>query len=109
MLVRLLELLRYLQGRYKLFLESDETGVSNAITINSDFLNIGVEDVNHHVQTASDAVVFYNNVEITRSNNSIDDLIEGVELNLQSISGSEDYSRNCQKYSRSCQSNFITC
>ena len=86
--------------RYKLFLESDETGVSNAITINSDFLNIGVEDANHHVQTASDAVVYYNNVEITRSDNSIDDLIEGVELNLQSISGSEitvEITRNTQE------------
>ena len=76
-------------GRYKLFLESDETGADNAITIDTDFLNIGVDDADHHVQTADDAVLFYNNVEIHRSSNTVDDLIDGIELNLLSTSGSE--------------------
>jgi len=87
-------------GRFKLFLASDETGASNNITINSDFLDIGVEDADHHVETAVDAVIYYNNVAINRSSNQIDDVIDGVELNLQSTSASEitiDVTRDTQQ------------
>jgi len=71
-------------GNYKLLLESDETGLSNVLNIDTDLLGIGTEDADHHVQEAQDSVLIFNGINIQRSSNTIDDLIDGVELDLLS-------------------------
>jgi len=69
-------------GSFKLFLQADEPGTDNAVTIDDDFLDIGVNEV----QTAQNALVTYNGVSISRSSNVITDLVPGVTLNLQNVS-----------------------
>jgi len=71
-------------GAFKMFLESEETGVSNAITIVSDALNMS----SNLVQTAQDALIDYQGVSISRSSNQITDLIPGLELSLTKSLGS---------------------
>ena len=71
-------------GSFKLFLQADEPGSDNAVTIDDDFLGIG--DGVNEVQTAQNALVTYNGVSISRSSNVITDLVPGVTLNLQNVS-----------------------
>lgn len=68
---------------YKLILKSTDTGLKNALTISGTTateLNIGTA-----IQSASDAQVSYNGVNITRSENSITDLIPGVKININEL------------------------
>lgn len=76
-------------GSYRLFLQSDEPGLTNTITVDSDLASLQLgEDVNR-VQAAQDAELTYNGVAITRSTNVIDDLIPGVSLNLLTAGGAQ--------------------
>ena len=68
-------------GSFKLFLQADEPGTDNAVTIDY-FFDIGFNEV----QTAQNALVTYNGVSISRSSNVITDLVPGVTLNLQNVS-----------------------
>ncbi len=75
---------------YKLVLKSTDTGTNNAITVTSTgagtaATDLGLNDPNNHIQSASDAAFTYNNVDITRSSNVVSDLTVGVTLNLNSI------------------------
>lgn len=65
---------------YKLVLKSDETGADNAITIQSGTAADALGLTN--IQEAKDAQFTYNGVSITRSSNTIDDLMVGVTLTL---------------------------
>jgi flagellar hook-associated protein 2 len=80
--------------QYKLTLTSKETGLEHEIQM-SDLegsimstagpLGLGLlngTDPNHQDQTAADAVIKVNGLEISRSSNSIDDVITGVTLDL---------------------------
>ena len=69
-------------GVYRLFMESDESGYENEIIISSDLFGIGT----NQTKVGQDAVIQYNGIEITRSTNNVQDLIEGVQLDLESIS-----------------------
>lgn len=69
--------------QYKLVLRSSEEGASNAFTVSGDMattLGLGSSGI---VQNAQDATFTYNGVEISRSTNSIDDLIAGVTINVK--------------------------
>jgi len=61
----------------------DDTNLTTDINDNTDFTNAA------RIQTASDAVFDYNNVEIERSSNKITDLIPGVTINLLSTGDSQ--------------------
>ncbi|AFL68410.1 flagellar filament capping protein FliD [Sulfurospirillum barnesii] len=69
---------------YRLILKSDNTGAENAITVQSGTAAdaLGLTNSDNHLQTASDATFTFNGVSITRSSNSIDDLIVGVTITL---------------------------
>jgi len=73
-------------GEYRLKIRSSETGETNAITINNvtaeidNVLNLTNPD--NHILTASDAIITLDGVDITRSNNTIDDLVEGISITL---------------------------
>jgi len=69
-------------GVYRLFIESDESGYENEIIISSDLFGIGT----NQTKVGQDAIIQYNGIEITRSTNNVQDLIEGVQLDLESIS-----------------------
>lgn len=62
---------------------SGEEGADNAFTVTS-----GSADVSFSTQlsTASDASIVVNGISITRASNTIDDVIDGVTLNLQAAS-----------------------
>ncbi len=65
---------------YKLVLKSDEMGADNAITIQAGTAADALGLTN--IQQAKDAQFTYNGVSITRSSNTIDDLMVGVTLTL---------------------------
>lgn len=65
---------------YRLILKSDDTGAENAITVQSGTAADALGLTN--IQTAQDAEFTFNGVSVTRSSNTIDDLIVGVTLTL---------------------------
>lgn len=74
---------------YKLVIKSNEVGLSSAIsfssTSSSALKNLGLDSTSisaNHLQTASDASFTYNGVSITRSSNTISDLINGTTITL---------------------------
>lgn len=77
---------------YKLVIKSNEVGASNAITFSSTstsaLKNLGLDATTlaipngNHLQSATDASFSYNGVNISRSTNTISDLINGVTITL---------------------------
>lgn len=86
---------------YKLILKSDDTGEDYAITLSSTnyesdptstniLSSLGWDDTDNHLQTAQDASFTYNGVSITRSSNTVDDLIVGVTITLNEVQDTGD-------------------
>jgi len=86
---------------YKLILKSDDTGEDYAITLSSAnydedststniLSSLGWDDTDNHIQTAQDAEFTYNGVSITRSSNTVDDLIVGVTITLNEVQDDGD-------------------
>jgi flagellar hook-associated protein 2 len=74
------------ESEYRLTLTSDETGESYKIeTTEGDGLLTNLSSEDNHVQTAQDAEFTYNGTPISRSSNSVDDLVVGVTLELTQI------------------------
>ncbi len=76
---------------YRLVIKSTETGEDNAISISSNgnaASDLGLDNSDNHIQTATDAEFTYNGVNITRSTNSITDLIVGVTIDLKDTGSS---------------------
>jgi len=76
---------------YKLVIKSVGTGEDNAITFsstsNAALKNLGLDSTSlltngNHLQTASDANFTYNGVTISRSTNTISDLVSGLSITL---------------------------
>ncbi len=68
---------------YRLVLTSNSTGESNSFSITeSDGLKTGLSLDDNIVQNAENSKIVYNGIEVSRSSNSIDDLITGVSLDL---------------------------
>lgn len=79
---------------YRLIIKSDETGAENAITLSSGnastLSSLGYDNAANHLQTATDATFTYNGVSITRSSNTVDDLIVGVTITLNDVQESTE-------------------
>lgn len=79
---------------YRLIIKSDKTGADNAITITSGnaatLTSLGYDNVANHLQTATDANFTYNGVSVTRSSNTIDDLMVGVTITLNEVQESTE-------------------
>ncbi|MDD3463604.1 MAG: flagellar filament capping protein FliD [Sulfurospirillaceae bacterium] len=78
---------------YRLILKSTSEGESNAITLSSAgtgtaVTDLGLDIVDNHIQTASNAVFTYDGVEVVRSSNTITDLIVGVSLSIKEVGSS---------------------
>lgn len=75
-----------------LVVSGNETGVANAITVGGDlathnslgFTDTGTTDIKTSIQTAQDSIIRVDGlgVDIQRSTNKIDDVIEGITLDL---------------------------
>jgi len=69
---------------YKLILKSADTGADNTMTISSTgdaVANLGIaDDAISHIQHAIDLEATFDGVSITRSSNTVDDLITGVTI-----------------------------
>lgn len=87
-------ILQTAEGKYNLMISSKETGAEKALTItdtggklNAALFGAYNETSNPHgyqkVQEGSDASVKYNGILISRSSNSFDDLIQGVNISLK--------------------------
>ena len=63
-------------------IQIDDTNLLTDFNSNTDFTN------DNRLQTAQDALFKYNGVEIERSSNKVDDLIVGVDINLNSTGAS---------------------
>ena len=70
---------------YKLVIKSNSTGADNAITLSSTgtaLIDLGLDQSANHLKTARDASIVYNGVNVTRSTNTIDDLVVGTTITL---------------------------
>ncbi|MBO8173156.1 MAG: flagellar filament capping protein FliD [Bacillaceae bacterium] len=71
----------------QLVLVSEETGLSNAITVNTDDLGLlydsGAAAFVNELQAAKDASFEINNLQMTRSTNTVDDAVSGVTFTLK--------------------------
>jgi len=67
-------------GNFRLQLVG-ENGSDNPFTVSSDFSGLNIQSI----QSASNANLTVNGVDFTRSTNQISDIIEGVSLNLTSV------------------------
>jgi len=76
------------EGSYKL-LTQGPMGASSGLTIIDSASLIGIEDADNRVQTAQDASLTMNGVDVVRGSNTFSDLIPGVTLDLLSTSASE--------------------
>ena len=86
-------------GEYRLVVEStsqweDDTLkiVDNGGALDSKITSYTQNDFNDEIQKASDAKFKYNGIEITRSSNTIDDLIVGVTIELKQENASSNIS-----------------
>ena len=66
---------------YRLTVRAEDSGVENALSI-TDGTNLGLADAGNEVTAANDARVTIDGIEITSSDNSISNAIQGVTLNL---------------------------
>lgn len=78
-------------GQYQLVLSANETGTENAMTLtdsNGILEGLGLVDsegnIANEVQAAEDASFKLNGVTITRSSNTVDDVVDGLTLELNS-------------------------
>jgi flagellar hook-associated protein 2 len=70
---------------YRLFIQSDQTGLDHSISVDSDLPILGLGENRNLALSAQDATFTYNGVVITRGSNRIEDVIPGVTLNLLSV------------------------
>jgi flagellar hook-associated protein 2 len=69
---------------YRLILKGQERGEEGAIRITEgEGLSLGFSDEENRVQEAQNAKFEYNGIEITRSSNTVEDLIFGVKIELK--------------------------
>ena len=86
---------------YKLIIKSSDVGAAGAITFSSTsssaLKNLGLDSdslTENHLQTASDASFTYNGVSITRTTNSITDLVNGATITLNEKQTDSDTQTN---------------
>ena len=94
---------------YKLVLKSTDTGANNAITVTSAGITNGTTDLGlNRIQPAGDLDASFNGVQITRSSNTIDDLITGVSIKAtQEVNSNISIKQDSQSISDSISS-FVT-
>lgn len=73
---------------YKLILKSSETGAANQITASSTLSDGNELTFGQVGNPAQDAKFTYDGVEITRSTNAVEDLIDGVNIELKNTGSS---------------------
>lgn len=67
---------------YRLMVQANDPGTANAITFQENSISLGLTDPANTISTAVDAQVQLNGIVVTRSSNTISDLLQGVTLNL---------------------------
>ncbi len=86
----------------QMVLKAEASGTANEITLTDDDMtdileNLGLintgttSDIKNELQTAKDAIFSLDGLQITRSSNEIDDVIEGVTLNLKQEGSSTQF------------------
>jgi flagellar hook-associated protein 2 len=96
---------------YRLVLKSTDTGTDNAITISSNgsaVSDLGLDKDENHIQAAADLSATYNGVSITRSSNTVDDLIVGVTLEAQKVGDANISIKQDTDLLNSSISSFVT-
>jgi flagellar hook-associated protein 2 len=91
---------------YKLVLKSTDTGANNAITVTSAGITNGTTDLGlTNIQPAGDLDASFNGVQITRTSNTIDDLITGVSITTtQEVNSNISIKQDSQSISDSISS-----
>ena len=68
---------------YRVMIQSKAQGVANAVTFQENSITMGLNLPGANLSDAQDSVFTLNQLTVTRSTNSITDLLGGVTLNLQ--------------------------
>ncbi len=74
------------EGQARLILTSDNTGVANNISYSFSDPALGTDLGFTDINTALDSIIEIDGFTVTRSSNSIDDAINGVTIDLKSVS-----------------------
>lgn len=72
-------------AEYSLVLSSNETGLANNILFGGDLLPSF--EFTKSISDAQDAILTFDTYSVTRSSNTISDLLDGLELNLNGVTG----------------------
>lgn len=75
--------LKVAEGDFRLVIKSTLTGLSNAFTLTDDGSGVLDEVSFSETQAAADATFNLDGIPITRSSNSVNDVIDGLTLNLR--------------------------
>ncbi|MBE0491080.1 MAG: flagellar filament capping protein FliD [Sulfurospirillum sp.] len=81
------------KDEYRLIIKADDTGLENAITISSldtSASDLGFDNAINHINTAQDASFKFNGVTISRTSNTIDDLVVGLSLTLNKVHSTDE-------------------
>jgi flagellar hook-associated protein 2 len=74
------QVLKVGEDRYRLVITSTSTGQSGAVSVVGDHPGVGAMET---TQTAQDALVTVGGIQVSRDTNQIDDLVDGVALDLR--------------------------
>lgn len=73
------------EAEYSLMLSSNNTGLANEMTFGGDLLP--TFQFNNVISAAKDAIFIFDQFNVTRSSNTITDLMDGLEINLNGTTG----------------------
>jgi flagellar hook-associated protein 2 len=74
---------------YRLLLSADESGTANAFTVTPSLSGTGQSISFAVTNTAVDARLRVNGIDITKSSNAVSDVIDGVTMNLKALTTSD--------------------
>ena len=78
------------EGSYRLVVSAKETGTTKAPSFVMTGDSLGLNDSGNVKRAAADAQLTVDGIDITRSSNSISDVLSGVTLSLKSVHGADE-------------------
>jgi len=77
------------EGSYRLVVSAKETGTAKAPSFAMTGDSLGLNDTGNVKRAAADASLTVDGIDITRSSNSVNDVLTGVTLSLKSVHGAD--------------------
>lgn len=79
---------------YRMMIAADDVGSANSISFQENSITMGLNNPGSTISAAEDAQLTLNGIAVTRSSNSISDLLQGVTINLEKEMAPTDSAEN---------------